>query len=133
MNIMAVKKGQSLVEAALAFVVLIFMVSALFDLGRAVLDYSILNMAVREGTRYAVVQPAATYNAALVKQKVQSYLFNIKDLDPNKIIISKDTVTVTIYIDDYPFNPITPFVKLILGQGLKIKVQSQMYLTSYAK
>ena len=49
--------GQSMIEFVFIFPILIFMVLAFFDLGRFVLFYATLNTAVREGTRYGIVQP----------------------------------------------------------------------------
>ena len=55
--------GQSLVEFALMFPFLFLLVMGLFDIGRAIFYYSTLNTAVREGTRYAIVQPDCDYKA----------------------------------------------------------------------
>jgi hypothetical protein len=55
--------GQGLVEFALIFPLLFLLVMGLFDLGRAVFYSSTLNTAVREGTRYAIVQPDCNYKS----------------------------------------------------------------------
>jgi hypothetical protein len=53
--------GQSLIEFALALFVFFPMVMGLFDMGLAIFFYSTLNTAVREGTRFAIVQPDCDY------------------------------------------------------------------------
>ena len=53
--------GQSLVEFALIFPLIILLLMGLFDIGRAVFYYSTLNTAVREGTRLAIIQPDCDY------------------------------------------------------------------------
>ncbi len=55
--------GQSLVEFALIFPLIILLLMGLFDIGRAVLYYTTLNSAVREGTRLAIVQPDCDYRS----------------------------------------------------------------------
>jgi hypothetical protein len=47
--------GQDLVEFSLIVLVLFALLAAIFDLGRAVIYYNVLQNAVREGARYAVV------------------------------------------------------------------------------
>lgn len=49
-------KGQSLVEFALLLPLFLLLVLGLFEVGRAVFYYAVLNNAVREGTRVAIVQ-----------------------------------------------------------------------------
>ena len=53
--------GQSLIEFALLLPLFLFLVMGLFEIGRAVLYFSVLNTAVREGTRVAIVQPSKDY------------------------------------------------------------------------
>jgi hypothetical protein len=48
-------RGQSLVEFALIFPVVIFMLLGFLDIGRAIFYYSSLSNAVREGTRAGIV------------------------------------------------------------------------------
>lgn len=61
MKVSRSKAGQSLVEFALLLPLLMLLIMGLFDVGRAVFYYSILNTAVREGTRFAVVQSDCEY------------------------------------------------------------------------
>ena len=55
--------GQTLVEFALLLPILLLLVMGLFEFGRFVLFYAVLNTAVREGTRYAVVQPSCDFTS----------------------------------------------------------------------
>jgi Flp pilus assembly protein TadG len=57
-------RGQTLVEFALIFPLLLLLVMGLFDVGRYVFYYAVLNTAVREGARFAIVQPLADYDSS---------------------------------------------------------------------
>ena len=59
------RSGQSLVEFALLLPWLLLLVMGLFDIGRAVFYFAVLNTAVREGTRLAIVQPYSDYESSL--------------------------------------------------------------------
>jgi len=48
-------KGQSIIEVALIFPIVLFLLLGFFDLGRTVIYYSSLSNAVREGTRAGIV------------------------------------------------------------------------------
>ena len=135
MKMIGMKKGQSMVEFALILPLLILMLIVLFDLGRAVLVYSTLNNAVREGTRYAVVRQGGG-NVDDIKGQIRSYYFNMKDVYDNSIITITLAGTPTdpkrrIQIS-YLFTPITPLVTLITGP-ITINVRSEMFITPFAK
>lgn len=53
--------GQTLIEFALILPALLLLVMGLFDLGRAILYYAVLNTAAREGTRSAIIQTYKDY------------------------------------------------------------------------
>lgn len=55
--------AQSLIEFALLLPLLFILIMGLFDVGRAIFFYSVLNTAAREGTRFAIVQPSCDYQA----------------------------------------------------------------------
>ena len=71
--------GQSIIEFALIFPFLLFLLLGLFDLGRAVLFMSTLNTAAREGTRWAIVQNRDYSKNALCK---------VKDTSGNDLILT---------------------------------------------
>jgi Flp pilus assembly protein TadG len=132
-----ITSGQSLVEFALIFPLIILLLMGLFDIGRAVLYYSTLNTAAREGTRLAIVQPDCDYRSnpgacsgsyletyplncasavstANVKvcDDIQSKFFGIGDLSTSTITINhpgSGTDDPRIAIDiNYTFEPIMP-------------------------
>jgi len=131
MKRMVLKKGQSLVELAIIIPAVLFLIIGLIDFGRYMLDYSILNNGVREGTRYAVVQKNldSTYNAAI--KAVISKKIPISNYDPNSPVISYPASKINISIS-YNYIPLTPGLSYIFGP-IPIKVQSEMFLTPYAK
>jgi hypothetical protein len=108
--------GQTLVEFALLLPLLLILVMAFFDIGRAVVYYAVLNTAVREGTRFAIVQSGCGFKAdpdkcegdfleiykepmncdvaiannnanKAICEEVQSKLFNIGELSNNIIVV----------------------------------------------
>jgi hypothetical protein len=153
----AVKKtsGQSLVEFALLLPLFLFLVMGLFEIGRAVLYFSVLNNAVREGTRLAIVQPADDYlvggsnegNAVTVTcgsaastanqaicSHIQGMLFNLGELQNNTITIQHFDVAEEYYVRieiTFNFAPITPGLNLI--GSFPINVRSQMLKTPLSR
>ncbi|MEN6579116.1 MAG: TadE/TadG family type IV pilus assembly protein [Anaerolineaceae bacterium] len=133
-------RGQSIIEFALLFPLLFFMITGLFDLGRAVVYLSALNSAVREGTRWTIVQPKNTITPALVESHMRSLNFyGINDLATNSTITpvfvyaaEDPTITITA---TYNFVPITPGMKELLGSGtgIPLKAESTMLLTPVSK
>lgn len=131
-------KGQSLVEFAFVFPLFFFLVTGLFDLGRAIFAFSTLNTAAREGTRFAIVQPKGTVDSVFL-DRVDSYFFNNKDLYQNSIVTISHVGTtedpkIMIHIA-YTFSPITPGLSAIMGSGNKmfINVESIMRLAPVAR
>ena len=112
-------------EFALILPFLIILLLFLLDLGRAVLDYSILNTAVREGTRSAIIQcnggdkGVARATTVLTNDHLAGYSFL-----PNPSVVgsSKTGGTVTLSIK-YQFKPV-----LINFLSFDLKVQSTMFL-----
>ncbi|MEN6571700.1 MAG: TadE/TadG family type IV pilus assembly protein [Anaerolineaceae bacterium] len=137
-------RGQSIIEFALIFPLLFFLISALFDLGRAVFYMSSLNTAVREGTRWAIVQPRATISTAAVADHVRQSFFDVKELANNSTITPvfvyptgpTDTTDASITITiTYSFVPITPGMAALLagGGGIPLKAESTMLLAPVAR
>jgi hypothetical protein len=134
-------------------------VMGLFDIGRAVFYYAVLNSAVREGTRFAIVQPYCDYRAnpaactgefvdlypvncadaqSLANTNICSEItekyFNISELSDATIVIdhcisTTDEPMVEIDIV-FLFKPITPGLSLI--GDLTIHVNSHMLLAPIA-
>jgi len=140
-------RGASMVEFALIFPIAFFLITGFFDLGRAVFYYSTLTNAVREATRYAIVNAAdlddAVNNPAdnSLQDKVLEYAFGlITSSDPltkENIIVEPngDGVIdpfITVFIEaTYYFEPITPGIQALLGasEGIELKAHSEMLVT----
>lgn len=135
--------GQSLVEFALIFPVVIFLLLGFMDVGRAIFIYSSLTNAVREATRSAIVMDYDAYEAApttflnSLRQLVFDYGFSIQNAEDDvvvDIIITEEEIpegtnqwyytTVSISAE-YLFDPITPFIQNIVGDGNGIPIQSR--------
>mgnify|MGYP001081935767 CR=1 FL=1 len=154
------RPGQSLLEFALFLPILMVLVMGLFDIGRAVIYYAILNTAVREGTRYAIVQPdcdymsdpgscsggyldtypldcesaASTANVSTCNE-IKAKFFNINDLLTNSTItINHMNISEDDFVIEieieYSYEPITPGAGLI--GDFTMQVHSQMLMTPIA-
>jgi hypothetical protein len=151
------KKGQSLIEFALLLPILLIVIMGLFDIGRAIFYYSVLNTAAREGSRYAIVQPVCNYKGygctgadldtypvvcgeAVATANIEicdvvtDRLFSISELSSsvvtiNHIVSATNDPMVTIDIE-FLFNPVTPGLGLI--SNLTLHVNSQMLMTPIA-
>ena len=139
--------GQSLIEFALILPVLLLLITGFLDLGRAVFYYSSLTNAVREATRYAIVnhdalvEAHADNNNNSLQDKVLEYAFGLTVV-PNPLL--KEDIEVYPDRDDsdryfttvliratYTYIPITPGITLLFGagEGIDLVVQSQMVVT----
>ncbi len=151
------KSGQTLIEFTLVLPLLFILVMGLFDIGRAVFYYAVINTAAREGTRYAVVQPSSDYVSKSgyyldsypvncseaestanqnICQEVQDKLFDITEIANSTITISHlssgtDGATVVSIDINTSFEPITPGLSLI--GDLQLHANSQMLMTPIAE
>ena len=131
----------------------------LFDIGRAIFYYAVMNSAAREGTRLAVVQPDCNYKSnpgacsggylesyplncdhaastanISVCSKIEFMLFDINELSSSAITINHGTAGsddpfVSVEIA-FLFEPITPGVSLI--GNLTMHANSQMFKSPIA-
>jgi hypothetical protein len=124
MNKIRTNRGQALVEFAIILPVLLMMMFGLLDVGRGVVDYSIINSAAREGTRWGVVQPGGG-NPYAIMTLVSDKLGQLLGLGP-VITVASNNASVCVYIN-LPFKPITPFFK-----DFNLQAQSEMADTPYA-
>jgi Flp pilus assembly protein TadG len=118
------KSGQTLVEFALIIPLFILMVMFIFDIGRAVYNYSVMYNAVREGARVAAVGET---DVALIKGIVVDRAFGM-DLNASDVAVnwSGNVVTLTA---NYEYNPITPIVSAFMpGGDLDLHVETSMRL-----
>jgi Flp pilus assembly protein TadG len=112
------KKGQSLIEMALAMTVMLILLGGIVDLGRALFTFMALRDAVQEGAMYGSLHPTST---AGIKAQVIDSSSMISDM------ISADDITVELLGTActgngmrvsavYPDFPLTmPFMGAILG------------------
>ena len=118
------KKGQTLVEFALIIPAFILLVMFIFDVGRAVYDYSVLYNAVREGARVAAVGET---DANTIKGIVVSGAYGM-NLSPTNIAVNWSGGIVTLTAN-YEYNPITPIVSAFMpGGDLDLHVETSMRL-----
>jgi len=119
--------GQSLVEFALIFPMVVFAMTVFFDLGRGIYYFSAISNSVREGTRYAIVHPmGTTAERDEIINTVKHYAVGI-NTDSLTVTLTPpccggDLVTIAA---SYPFQPVTPGLALILGAGHGITVHAQ--------
>lgn len=105
------QRGQALVEFALVFPILVFLLMGMFDLGRGVYAYNVVASAAREGARYAIMKPTDVSGMKAQARAVTPAL------DPAQLIVDNpvcssayckkgDAIVVTVR---YAFQPITAF------------------------
>jgi Flp pilus assembly protein TadG len=112
------EQGQSLVEMAMALLILLLLVGGVVDLGRAFFTFMALRDSVQEGALYGSVNPTLT-------QEIKNHVLSNSDMVPD--IITSDDITVIIVgaactgngiqvTATYPDFPITmPFMGAVLG------------------
>lgn len=134
-----------MLEFALVLPMIVVLLVLSIELGRIVYYYSALNNAVREGSRFAVVQlfPSSSDRLAAVQQRVMGYAIWLPlsagdistycDMDPaNTSNPCENYVTVSASVD---IPPMVPFVAAAFGSGTSYHLQakSTMLMTPYGK
>jgi hypothetical protein len=116
-------RGQTLVEFALVIPIVLLLLLGFFDLGRALINYSALTNAVREGARSGIVM---AYNEAAIKDKVLEYAFTLTN---NSVPLTADDIIANASVNSdgfletlevtgtYCFLPITPGIAAIVGNN----------------
>ena len=114
-----VKRGQSLVEVAIAFPVLLIILAGILDLGRAYMTLVALNDAAAEGATYAARSPtdrtgieewAMASSSALIPLNADNSTITVDYVSPS----SGQPVTVTI---EYEYQLLTPIVSALVPDG----------------
>jgi Flp pilus assembly protein TadG len=112
------EQGQSLVEMAIALVILLLLVGGIVDLGRAFFTFMALRDAVQEGALYGSVNPTLT-------TEIKNHVLNSSDMIPDLVGSGDITVTiigtactgngirVTATYNDFPLT--MPFIGSVLG------------------
>lgn len=141
-------EGQTLIEFALIFPLLMFLLIGFFDLGRAVFYYSSLSNAVREATRVGTVKEYGGYvNDAdfesQITDKVIEYGFGLSSLASEDINVEVDEIEggsdyFIEYIEvtgRFCYEPITPGIISIINstcwngsKGIELEAVSVMRL-----
>jgi Flp pilus assembly protein TadG len=111
-------RGQSLVEFALLFPILIMIVLGIADLGRAYYVLVALNDAAEEGAMYAAIDPD---NLTEIQNRAAHATTGLVTLDPNQVSRAPTSgftagapVTVTV---GYSFTVYTPVMQTFFGDG----------------
>ena len=109
------QRGQSLVETAFVLPVLLLIMLAIFDFGRAVYAYNLVSNAAREAARLAIVDQNET---AITDEAHKASI----GLDPDAVGVAYSTSCATIKIGcpasvtvDYEWTAITPIIGSVIG------------------
>ncbi len=138
-------RAQAMLEFSLVLPLIVVLLVLSIELGRIVYYYSALNNAVREGSRFAIVQlfPSSGDRLAAVQGRVMGYAIwlplsagNISvycNMDPSNTTNPCDNyVTVSASVD---IPPMLPFVAAAFGSGgsYHLQAKSTMLMTPYGK
>ena len=82
------RSGAAAIETALVMIPMLMMIFGIFEYGRLLMDWNVLNNAAREGCRYALVNNTSTTITTDVKNLVTTFM--------GKEISSFNTFTVTV-------------------------------------
>lgn len=118
------ERGEGLVELAVILPVLLLILLAILDLGRAVYAYHVVANCAREGARFGKVSPNNTADIIAVVQNAAV------GLDSSDITVTVSHPTANnIRVDvQYTFRLITPLIAGILGRdSLALRNASTMY------
>jgi Flp pilus assembly protein TadG len=123
------ERGQSLVEFALVISVLLLIVIAILDFGRAIYAYSVVSNCAREGARYGVVWPYDEDKTDIVTDITDVVEDRAVGLDRTQLSVTVTTTTDTVQVlVSYNFKLITPLVANVIGGGsLTLATSATMY------
>ena len=113
-----------MIELAIILPVLMLMLLAILDLGRAVYAYSVVANCAREGARYGVISPDDDSAIVTVAQNAAV------GLDPAEMTVTVarpggDSIQVDV---QYHFTVVTPLLTQVLGRGtLTLHSRATMY------
>ena len=117
-NSSQLEQGQSLVEMAIALVILLLLVGGIVDIGRAYFTYMAMRDSVQEGALYGSINPTLT-------EEIRNHVLDSSDMIPD--ILSSDDITVevigppctgngirvTALYDDFQIT--MPFIGIVIG------------------
>ena len=118
-------RGQGLVEFAFVLPILLLILIAIFDFGRAVYAYSVVANCAREGARYGIIDPQDQQGIIDAVQNSAMGL-DLAQLTVNITYPTTDTLKVEV---SYNFQLITPLVaELVSDNGtLTLSSAATMY------
>lgn len=127
------QRGATLVEAALVLLMLITLVFAAFDFGRAYNVYQVMTNAAREGARYAVAPAPGTSTlptSDAVKTRVQTFLDSAAVKSANVVVTSDITQHLSGLNVDVKYTKVgitTPYNSFFVpGLNVTLKTEAMM-------
>ena len=122
------ERGQGLVEFALLMPVVLLILMAMFDFGRAVYAYSVIANSAREGARVAITLPA---DPADITAAVQNAAIGL-DLAQLTITVTYPTAETVRVEVDYTMEFITPVIaQAVSGDGTLALHSAATMFTEY--
>ncbi|MBS1253228.1 MAG: hypothetical protein MAG451_02277 [Anaerolineales bacterium] len=130
--------GQSLVEFALTLPVLLLILMAVFDMGRAVYAQNVLTHAVREGARYGAIRVAETpCHCQDIRSQTENAVFGLAlqsvtvavgsqcagDAGCDSLEAGQESNTIRVAVT-HDFTAVTPLVDRYLGQSGTITLEA---------
>ena len=121
------RRGSSAVESALVLGVLLFLLLAFFDFGRAVYAYAEISQVSREVARYAVMHPGDVTGAQQVAG--QWSILNLVPADDVDVVFDSGVPGSVRVAVSYEYHPISFMVAQIVGaSGFTLESHSTMLL-----
>jgi hypothetical protein len=97
-------RGQDMMEFAITLPIIALLVFGIFDLGRVVYYFSVMQNSAREGARYGVVNPRQS-NSVISRTKERTLGIDPSELN---VVVNYDCNHVKVTIS-YTFDPMIPF------------------------
>jgi Flp pilus assembly protein TadG len=111
------EEGAAVVEFALVMPILALIIFGIIDFGRAFYTVNNIISAVREGARYGAIlaTPTSTTGQQEIRDRVRgaSQPFGGDTLRDEHIEIEFDGELVTVRVDSFPFQPLTPIANAV--------------------
>lgn len=117
------QKGQSLVEMAISFTIILFLLMATVDFGFAYLNWITLRDAAQEGAIFGSLHAGVACETKLrgwVKSSAESGIINMADVQDGQIIITRSGSTpgnVLRVEVTHPYHLLTPLVPQLIGSS----------------
>lgn len=132
------ERGQSLVEAAISFPIILLLLSGLVDLGRIYFTWVALEDAAAEGALYLSLHPEWPTSADCADPRNAMWRVTNSSSDPGNLVVdwtrpgivvnhSVPTAAVgqSVFIEiRYPFYLVTPIIQQIAGGNLTLSVRA---------